>query len=83
MRKGCNKKRTHNAMRRWLAATMAVVCVLTSGSFSVQEYEAKTDISLEDYEQLKDNYSKEMGYREYLQKMPTTRPADKYVIDAA
>jgi len=83
MRKSCNKKRTHKAMRRWLAATMAAICVLTSGSFSVQEYEAKTDISLEDYEEQKDNYSKAMGYREYLQKMPDKRPADKYVIDAA
>lgn len=83
MRKSCNKKRTHKPMRRWLAASMAAICVLTSGTFPVQEYQAKTDYSLEDYEEQKDNYNKAGGYREYLQKMPATRPTDKYMIEAA
>lgn len=83
MKKGCNKKRIHKSMRRWIAVTMAAICVLTSGVFPVQDYQAKTDVSLDEYAEQTDNYTKATGYREYLQQMPDTRPTDKYVINAA
>ena len=41
------------------------------------------NVPKEDYEKQKDNYNKAGSYREYLQKMPTTRPTDKYIIEAA
>lgn len=71
------------SIKRWLAASLAVITVLTSGAFPVQEYQAKTDYTLEEYEKQKDNYNKAGSYREYLQKVPTTRPTDKYIIEAA
>ena len=83
MKKGCNKKRIHKSMRRSIAVMLAVICVLTSGVFPVQDYQAKTDVSLDDYTEQTDNYTKVMGYREYLQQMPDKRPTDKYVINAA
>ena len=83
MKKGCNKKRIHKSMRRSIAVMLAVICVLTSGVFPVQDYQAKTDVSLDEYAEQTDNYTKVMGYREYLQQMPDKRPTDKYVINAA
>lgn len=83
MQKSCIKKRIHKSVRRWIAVSMAAMSVLTSGIFQVQEYQAQTDYSLEDYEEQQDNYSKAGGYREYIQNVPTTRPTDKYIIEAA
>ena len=82
MRKGCIKNRMHKSMRRCLAVSLAVITLLTSGMISPQEYEAKTDNTLEDYQEQKDNYNKVDGYREYIQNVPNTRPTDKYIIKA-
>lgn len=83
MRKGCIEKGIHKSMRRWLAASLVASTLLTSGLLPTEEYQAKTDYSLEDYQEQKDNYNKVNGYREYIQNVPNTRPTDKYVIEAA
>ena len=83
MKRSCNKKRIRKSVRRWIAAAMAAACVLTCGVFPVQDYQAKTDVSLDEYAEQADNYTKAIGYREYLQQVSDTRPTDTYVINAA
>ena len=43
---------------------------------------AQTDYRLSEYEEVKDNYSDTIGYREYMQNVEQTRPDDVYVIEA-
>lgn len=79
-----NKKRARGGFKRKIAWLMACICLLTSfGPVPEKTASAKTDYSLDLYEEKKDDYGTAMKYREYLEKVGQTRPADVYVINAA
>ena len=79
-----NKKSVRRKFHRVFAGLMAGVCIVTSLYIApAQKSYAETEYSLEQYEEKKDDYSTVIGYREYMEQVKQTRPADVYVIDAA
>lgn len=79
-----NKKSVRGKFHKGFAWLMAGICLFTSLGITPEEKSyAKTEYSLELYEEKKDDYSTVIGYREYMAQVNQTRPADVYVIDAA
>lgn len=79
-----DKKRVRGKFRRGFACLMAGVCLCSSlGLAPEKKTYARTDDTLELYEEKKDDYSLVIGYREYMEESEQTRPDEVYVIDAA
>lgn len=74
----------HGKFYRATARLFASVCLLVvSGFASGKNVYAQTDCTLEQYEEMKDNYSTAVGYREYMESVEQQKPNDVYVIEAA
>ena len=78
-----NKKSVRGKFHRGFAWLMAGICLMTSVIWPEEKVYAKTEYDLGQYEEKKDDYSTVIGYREYMEQVTQTRPADVYVIDAA
>ena len=79
-----NKKGVRRKVHRCFAWLMAGICLVTSLAITpAKKIHAKTEGSLDLYEEKKGDYSTAIGYREYMANVKQNRPADVYVIEAS